>query len=124
MKKELEEIRQWATEDMKGEKRPSLTTGKCVELKESPKHGIGFWATDGFDAGEMILEYKGDRIDTDEMNRRHWLYKEATECFYFFTVVKGKIIIDATLKKVVARFVNRQNSGKEPNAYTGDFVES
>ncbi len=37
---------------------------EMCRVKESTKHGIGVWATDGFEAGETILEYEGDRIDS------------------------------------------------------------
>jgi SET domain-containing protein len=96
----------------------SLTKGKCVQLRPSKIHNYGVWASDRFKKGAKILEYEGEIIDPREADAREKIYENATMCSYFFTLETNKRIIDATLHRNLARYINGATRDDE-NAYAG-----
>jgi uncharacterized protein len=77
--------------------RPEVRVGRASA-------GLGLFAEEDIPKGQMIIEYKGERISSEEADRRGGLY--------LFDVTK-KIVIDGKSRKNTARYINH---GCKPNA--------
>ncbi len=81
------------------------------EVRRSPVHGKGVFATRRISKGARIVEYLGERIGHREANRRY--AKKAVEDNHtFLFVVDRGIVIDAGNSGNEARFINH---GCDPN---------
>ena len=69
------------------------------------KAGLGLFAVRDFTRGEYVIEYKGERISTEEADRRGGRYLFA---------VNDKIVLDGKDRKYTARYMNHSCV---PNAY-------
>lgn len=59
-----------------------------------------------FLTGEMIAEYKGERIDIYECDAREVIYNRDKIPNYFFAITGTKIIVDATKHGNDSKFIN------------------
>lgn len=75
------------------------------EVRRSPVHGTGLFATRAIPKGEQIVEYLGERISHDEADRRHDQKAEGDHHTFFFTI-DAKTVIDAGVRGNDARFIN------------------
>ena len=76
------------------------------EIKPSPIHGLGAFATVKIPAGTRIIEYAGARITPEEMHAR---YPDATAGAAHHTelfAIDDDIVIDASVDGNEARFIN------------------
>ena len=90
-----------------------MKTGKAqkFEVRRSPVHGQGVFATRRIAKGARVVEYLGERIGHREANRRY--AQKATEDNHtFLFVVDRGIVIDAGTDGNDARFINH---GCDPN---------
>lgn len=75
-----------------------------VEVRRATA-GLGLFAKRDFNKGEYIIEYKGERISTEEADRRGGRYLFA---------VNDKTTLDGKDRKYTARYINHSCI---PNAY-------
>lgn len=76
------------------------------EIRPSPKHGLGAFATTLIPAGTRIIEYAGVRITPQEMHAR---YPDSTAGVSHHTelfAIDDDIVIDASVDGNEARFIN------------------
>jgi uncharacterized protein len=76
-----------------------------IEVRESPLHGMGVFATGRIESGTRILEYLGERVSHAEADRRYD-HKEAHDNHTFLFIVDARTVIDAGVGGNAARFVN------------------
>ena len=78
---------------------------KSYELRRSPIHGTGVFATRRLRPGTRIIEYLGERIDQEEADRRYDDDAMAQHHTFLFTVDDDEIL-DAGVGGNEARFIN------------------
>src|SRR6201996_5759348 len=76
-----------------------------IEVRNSPVHGRGVFATRRVEKGERIIEYLGERVSHDEADRRYET-KEENDSHTFLFIVDSKTVIDAGTDGNDARFFN------------------
>ncbi|KAL7515076.1 hypothetical protein ACHAXN_013034 [Cyclotella atomus] len=77
-------------------------------------HGWGVFATEPINAGDLIIEYRGELIGNAVADRRELEYEKAKVCDYQFRIDEHTVC-DATKLGNVARYINASCS---PNCYT------
>ncbi len=85
--------------------RRSPLPRRLFEVRESPVHGRGVFATHEIPRGTTVIEYTGERITWAEADRREELKDESDTHTMLFTVDK-KTVIDASQRGSDARFIN------------------
>jgi SET domain-containing protein len=80
-------------------------------VKHSPIHGTGVFARRKIPAGSRIIEYRGERINWEEAERRAEESGQAVNHTYFFSLSDGRVI-DGAHRGNEARFINH---ACEPN---------
>jgi SET domain-containing protein len=71
----------------------------------STVHGKGVFATTDILRGEMLLEYKGQRIDWDEAQRRHPHDPDHPNHTFYFDI-DNNMVIDGKVSGNSARWIN------------------
>lgn len=75
------------------------------EVRPTEKKGLGLFAVRSYNVDSLTVEYTGEVIDLDEVDRRlGTIYKNETK--YFFLGMEKTLVIDAGCRGSVARFVN------------------
>lgn len=82
-----------------------------IEVRNSPLHGLGVFATRRIPRGTRVLEYVGERVSHAEADRRYD-DKDARDAHTFLFIVDSRTVIDAGVGGNEARFVNH---ACEPN---------
>lgn len=82
------------------------------EIRKSPVHGVGAFATRRIRRGQRIAEYDGPRISNEEADR---LYDNNTDGRTYLFIVDKHTVIDATREGSDARFINHSC---DPNCET------
>jgi uncharacterized protein len=82
-----------------------------IEVRESPLHGLGVFATARIARGARIIEYRGERVSHEEADRRYD-HKHPGDNHTFLFTVDARTVIDAGVDGNEARFVNHSC---EPN---------
>jgi uncharacterized protein len=82
-----------------------------IEVRESPLHGLGVFATARIARGGRIIEYRGERVSHAEADRRYD-HKHPGDNHTFLFTVDAHTVIDAGVDGNEARFVNHSC---EPN---------
>lgn len=86
--------------------KPSAPNAKkAFEVKASPVHGKGVFATRKIEAGQRIIEYKGERISWDEAIERAHLRGGPINHTFYFSLHDGRVI-DGGSHGNPARFIN------------------
>jgi SET domain-containing protein len=83
----------------------------AIEVRDSPLHGLGVFATRRIRKGTRVVEYLGERVSHAEADRRYE-NKDADDAHTFLFIVDSRTVIDAGVDGNVARFVNH---GCAPN---------
>jgi SET domain-containing protein len=83
----------------------------AIEVRDSPLHGFGVFATRRIKKGTRVVEYLGERISHVEADRRYD-DKDENDNHTFLFIVDARTVIDAGVEGNEARFVNH---GCEPN---------
>jgi len=86
---------------------------KTLQVKHSAIHSYGVFASQEYAQDEMIVEYVGEIIRQSVADVREKYYEEKNIGCYMFKI-EDDMIVDATRKGNIARFVNHSC---EPNAY-------
>ena len=81
------------------------TTQKSYIVKASGIHGKGVYAAQALRKGDLIIEYKGQRIDWDEALRRHPHDPAQPNHTFYFSLESGQVI-DANVRGNAARWIN------------------
>ena len=76
-----------------------------IEVRGSPLHGLGVFATRRISKGTRIIEYLGERVSHAEADRRYE-DKEPGDAHTFLFIVDTRTVIDAGVGGNDARFVN------------------
>src|SRR6201994_4234444 len=84
---------------------PNLSSSDLIEVRRSPVHGLGVFATQAIPKGTRIIEYVGERVSHDEADRRYE-EKDANDSHTFLFIVDNKTVIDAGVDGNDARFFN------------------
>ena len=79
--------------------------GPPVEVRDSPLHGRGVFATRRIRKGTRVFEYLGERVSHAEADRRYE-HKDANDNHTFLFIVDARTVIDAGVNGNEARFVN------------------
>ena len=87
---------------MSSDMRKSLP---AVEVRDSPLHGLGVFATRRIKKGTRVLEYLGERVSHFESDRRYD-DKNENDNHTFLFIVDSKTVIDAGVKGNEASFLN------------------
>lgn len=87
--------------------------GSRIKPKKMDKKGWGIVAAENIPGGSFIIEYVGEVIDSEELERRLDLYSNSKH-FYCLTLANGETI-DACYKGNLSRFINHSC---EPNCAT------
>src|ERR1700761_3090515 len=77
-----------------------------IEVRNSPVHGSGVFATRAIKKGERIIEYLGDRVSHKEADRRYES-KAENDSHTFLFIVDSKTVIDAGIDGNDARYFNQ-----------------
>ena len=77
-----------------------------IEVRNSPVHGRGVFATRKIAKGERIIEYLGERVSHQEADRRYES-KDANDAHTFLFIVDSRTVIDAGVDGNDARFFNQ-----------------
>jgi len=91
-----------------------LSKQKNIQFGKSCIHSWGVFALEDIASEEMVVEYIGEYIDEKIANLREKLYEKQGYDDYMFRV-DDNLIIDATKKGNLARFINHSC---DPNCYT------
>jgi len=89
----------------------SAHTIASIEVRDSPIHGKGVYATRNIKKGERITEYLGERITHAEADRRYNT-KGEDDGHTFLFIASNRTVIDGSVGGNDARFVNHRC---EPN---------
>merc|ERR1712159_301633 len=76
-----------------------------TSVRNSPIHSLGLFATDGFAAQEMVIEYTGEIIRQKLADKREHMYLQKGIACYLFAL-DGELVIDSSMKGNSARFIN------------------
>jgi SET domain-containing protein len=90
---------------------PSRRALPDIEVRGSPLHGLGVFATWRIRKGTRVIEYLGERVSHAEADRRYD-EKDENDNHTFLFIVDGRTVIDAGVGGNEARFVNH---GCDPN---------
>jgi uncharacterized protein len=91
--------------------RPAGEEAPPIEVRESPLHGLGVFATARIARGTRIIEYCGERVSHEEADHRYD-HKHPGDNHTFLFIVDARTVIDAGVDGNEARFVNHSC---EPN---------
>merc|ERR1712228_505367 len=91
-----------------------LSKQKNIQFGKSHIHSWGVFALEDIASEEMVVEYIGEYIDEKIANLREKVYEKQGYDDYMFRV-DDNLIIDATKKGNLARFINHSC---DPNCYT------
>lgn len=77
-----------------------------VQFRKSRIHGMGLFAREAIDEDEFVLEYIGEVIRRQVANLREERYTRRGMGDSYFFRLNGDLIIDATHRGCIARFIN------------------
>jgi SET domain-containing protein len=86
-----------------------------IIVRNSRIHGRGVYAARRLNAGEVIIEYKGERISWKEADRRPSSDPDDPHHTFYFSLSDGKTVIDANVGGNAARWINHSC---DPNCET------
>jgi len=84
------------------------------ELKESPIHGNGLFATQNIKKGQKLFRYVGDEMSLDEFKRRYGEYKSNSLNTYRMKRIH-RIIVAKEEPFKSENVVNYVNESEQPN---------
>ena len=88
-----------------GDQAPAARRSARIQVRASGVHGRGVYALVPLQAGEKLIEYKGERIAWDEALRRHPHDPSQPDHTFYFHLETGGVI-DAAVGGNQARWIN------------------
>ncbi|CAM6083279.1 unnamed protein product [Calypogeia fissa] len=88
------------------QKRP----GRKLKAAKTDHCGWGLQAGEDIKAGDFLVEYVGEVIDDETCEKRLWAMKEQGESNFYMCEISREIVIDATFKGNLSRFINHSCS--------------
>jgi SET domain-containing protein len=85
--------------------KPVAKADAAYEVKDSPIHGKGVFARRQIDAGERIIEYRGERISWDLATARALAAGGPLNHTFYFSLYDGRVI-DGGRRGNAARWIN------------------
>ncbi|XP_037032827.1 probable histone-lysine N-methyltransferase CG1716 isoform X2 [Bradysia coprophila] len=79
------------------------------------KKGFGMKAVSVIEAGEFIMEYVGEVLNSKQFDERRFKYSNDNIQHHYFMALRSDCVIDATIKGNISRFINHSC---DPNAET------
>jgi SET domain-containing protein len=101
--------------------------GAKIEVRNSPIHGRGVYATRPIRRGEKIIEYTGRLISWKEADRLPPSDPDDPHHTFLFSLSDGKRVIDANTSRNAARWINHScdpNCETEENEAGRVFIEA
>ncbi len=98
-----------------------------IEVRDSPIHGRGVYATRDIRSGEKIIEYTGRLISWKEADRVPPSDPNDPNHTFLFSLSDGKRVIDASVSRNAARWINHScdpNCETEENEAGRVFIEA
>ena len=92
---------------------------KKIEVRRSTIHGRGVFTLCAFEKGEKIIEYKGERIDWEEAERRHPHDPTQPNHTFYFSLEDG-LVIDGRVKGNAAKWINH---ACKPNCEAREIID-
>lgn len=86
----------------------------CTIFKTTKK-GFGLKASSFIPAGDFIMEYVGEVLNSQQFEQRASEYSKDKNKHHYFMALRSDCVIDATLRGNISRFINHSC---EPNAET------
>ncbi|MCO5583216.1 hypothetical protein L7F22_037124 [Adiantum nelumboides] len=80
--------------------------GRKLDLVKTVKCGWGLVAAERIKAGDFLIEYVGEVIDDKACEERLWGIKERCESNFYMCEINREMVIDATFKGNISRFIN------------------
>ncbi|MCO5578061.1 hypothetical protein L7F22_031899 [Adiantum nelumboides] len=80
--------------------------GRKLDLVKTEKCGWGLVAAERIKAGDFLIEYVGEVIDDKACEERLWGIKERCESNFYMCEINREMVIDATFKGNISRFIN------------------
>lgn len=90
-------------------------------VTKSAVHGWGVYAHELIEAGEFIIEYRGELIGNAVADKREKIYEKAQIGSDYMFRIDASTVIDATSRGNVARYIN---ASCDPNCFTKVFIEN
>ncbi|BFI23861.1 protein MpASHR1 [Marchantia polymorpha subsp. ruderalis] len=84
------------------QKRP----GRKMKPVKTDHCGWGLKADEAIKAGDFLVEYVGEVIDDETCEKRLWAMKEQGESNFYMCEISREMVIDATFKGNLSRFIN------------------
>lgn len=91
---------------------PARAGQRRIQVRRSGIHGRGVFALQEIGAGEVVIEYKGEKITWQEADRRHQAAAEGDPYHTFLFQTEGGWVIDGGAQGNSARWINHSC---EPN---------
>lgn len=92
----------------------NVLNASCTIFK-TDKKGFGMKAVNFIPAGEFIMEYVGEVLNSQMFEQRANEYSLENNKHHYFMALRGDRVIDATLRGNISRFINHSC---DPNAET------
>lgn len=89
-------------------------TSACTIVKTGKK-GFGLMASAPMAAGDFIMEYVGEVLNSAQFEKRAADYSNDKNRHHYFMALRSDCVIDATIKGNISRFINHSC---DPNAET------
>ncbi|NNE92313.1 MAG: SET domain-containing protein-lysine N-methyltransferase [Verrucomicrobiales bacterium] len=90
--------------------KKNLCDSEWCEIRESPIHGRGLYATKNIPNETYVIEYVGERVDKEESDRRGWdrigRAKETGEAAVYIFTLNDEWDIDGSVEENAARLIN------------------
>ncbi|KAJ2909187.1 hypothetical protein GGI21_002137, partial [Coemansia aciculifera] len=77
-----------------------------VRVFNAGRKGFGLQALEDLDTGSFVMEYLGEVVTTTEFRKRSHVYQAEGIQHHYFMGINQELVIDATRKGCIARFVN------------------
>ncbi|MDH5856137.1 SET domain-containing protein [Lampropedia aestuarii] len=77
-----------------------------IQVRRSGVHGKGVYALQAFEPGDFVIEYKGEHISWEEMERRHEAKEGDPFHTFFFQTESGNVIDGGGVGRNAARWIN------------------
>jgi SET domain-containing protein len=96
---------------------PAKAKGRRIQVRNSGVHGRGVYAVAQLNAGEVLIEYTGERISWDEAMDRHPHDPAQPHHTFYFHIEDGRVI-DALFGGNSSRWINH---ACDPNCEADEY---